>query len=46
LTDQTTHRVAGTSGTILQDLPMRHELSYLWDGFAVDDRNRVMGLFR
>jgi len=25
---------------------MRHELSYLWDVFAVDDRNRVMGFSR
>jgi len=46
LTDQTTHKVGGTSGTILQDLPMRHGLFYLWDVIAVDDRNRVMGFSR
>ena len=46
LTDQTSHRVEGTSGIILQDLPLRDGQFYLWDVVAVDDRNRVIGFSR
>ena len=46
LTDQTSHRVQGSSGIIFQNLPLRDGQLFRWNVYAVDDRNRIMGYSR